>query len=865
MTGPQDPTTDVTAANPDLTICDREPITRPERIQSFGFLLALSNDWTIVRCSESLKAFLAVSPEQALGQRFDSLISEQATHDIRNRMAMLFSTGAERLYGLRLLAGRKRALDLCVHLSNDLLIIEGEDSQPDGRMEAASMVRAMIARLAQAPTLEAFHRNAARQVRAITGFDRVMIYRFDEAAAGEVIADSTGSGVDSFLGLHFPASDIPVQARALYLRNAFRIIADVASAPTPLLPAVGGVVQPLDLSMAITRAVSPVHIEYLRNMGVGASLSISIIVNGKLWGLIACHNETPRLPSFVMRTAAELFGQMYSLTLESRLHQTASEEAERVGLLSERLLSLIASDPNLLKDAQWLQDISRDMIVSDGVAIYHGGEIFTSGAAPPDGDVRALAQKLALASPSRVFDTDCLASVYSDSAASADRAAGMLAIPISRVSRDYIMLFRREWIQEIKWGGDPAKAVEQRNDGVRLSPRKSFAAFASMTRGRSRPFTPQDRRIGEAIRQAMIEVSLRFSESTGDAQKQAVQRQELLIAELNHRVRNILSLIRGLTTQSARSASDLSSYVGALNGRVQALARAHDQITKQNWGPAPLMSLFVDEMAAQSGDDPDRLILDGPAVLLMPRAVSTMALVIHELITNSIKYGALSKVGTVHVTAEPVSDGVWLRWRERDGPAVRLPERRGFGSVIVERTVSFDLQGKTEIRFASSGFEADFFIPLEHIAFVSEHDPAPQAPEGSVSKPILVADQPLEGVAVLLVEDNMLIALEADAMLTDLGASLVVSASTLRAAEEAISAHEFGFAMLDISVGRGTSFDLARRLRSVGIPYIFASGYGDQVALDSDHSASVIIQKPYERDHLRRAIQLVIRDRLAAI
>jgi light-regulated signal transduction histidine kinase (bacteriophytochrome) len=282
--------------------------------------------------------------------------------------------------------------------------------------------------------------------------------------------------------------------RIAYLRNAFRIIADVARAPTPLLPAVGGVVQPLDLTMATTRAVSPVHIEYLRNMGVGASLSISIIVNGKLWGLIACHNETPRLPSFVMRTAAELFGQMYALTLESRLHQAASEEAERVGLLSDRLLSSIASDPSLLKNAQWLQDVSRDMIVSDGVAIYHNGEIFTSGAAPPDNDVRALAQELALASPSRVFDTDCLASVHSDSAASADRAAGMLAIPLSRISRDYIMLFRREWIQEIKWGGDPAKAVEQRNDGVRLSPRKSFAAFASMTRGRSRPFTPQDRR-----------------------------------------------------------------------------------------------------------------------------------------------------------------------------------------------------------------------------------------------------------------------------------------------------------------------------------------------------------------------------------
>ena len=536
-----------------------------------------------------------------------------------------------------------------------------------------------------------------------------------------------------------------MQARALYVRNAFRIIADVTRPPVTLLPPVGGVVQPLDLTMAITRAVSPVHIEYLRNMGVGASLSISIIADGKLWGLIACHNETPRLPSFVMRTAAELFGQMYSLKLESRVHRAASEDAERVALLSERLLSSIANDPSLLQDAQWLQEVSRDMIVSDGVAIYHSGEIFTSGAAPPDNDVRALAQKLALASPSRVFDTDCLASVYSDSAASADRAAGMLAIPLSRISRDYIMLFRREWIHEIKWGGDPAKTVEQVDNSVRLSPRKSFAAFASMTRGRSRPFTPQDRRIGEAIRQAMIEVSLRFSESTGDAQKQAVQRQELLIAELNHRVRNILSLIRGLTTQSARSASDVASYVGALNGRVQALARAHDQITKQDWGPAPLMSLFVDEMAAQSGDDAGRLVLDGPAVLLMPRAVSTMALVIHELITNSIKYGALSTVGTVYVIAEPVSDGLWLRWRERGGPTVREPERRGFGSVVVERTVDFDLHGKTAIRFAPAGFEADFFLPLEHIASVSEHDPAPQAREESVSKPSLLADRPLRG------------------------------------------------------------------------------------------------------------------------
>ena len=225
MDGPQDLPADVTAAEPDLTICDREPITRLDRIQSFGFLVALSNDWTIVRCSENLKAFLGVSAEQALGHRFDSLISEQATHDIRNRMAMLFSTGAERLYGVTLLAGRQQAFDLCLHLTNDLLIIEGEESQPDVGTEAASMVRAMIARLAQADTLEAFHRSAARQLRAITGFDRVMIYRFAETGAGEVIAESTRSGVDSFLDCIFLRPTSPCR------RGRFTFATPFASSP----------------------------------------------------------------------------------------------------------------------------------------------------------------------------------------------------------------------------------------------------------------------------------------------------------------------------------------------------------------------------------------------------------------------------------------------------------------------------------------------------------------------------------------------------------------------------------------------------------------------------------------------------------
>ncbi len=466
---------------PDLTICDREPITFFDRIQSFGFLVALSNDWTIVRASANLKEFLEIEAADALGAKLDTIISPAAVNDIRNRMAMLYSTGSERLFDVNLMA-KSTLFDINLHFVGELLVLEGELSLAEDKIEAASMVRAMMARLSSAANLSAFHRDAARQVRAITGFDRVMIYRFDTTGAGEVIAESTWSGVEGFLGLHYPASDIPQQARALYLRNPFRIIADVAAISVPLLPKARASVKPLDMSSAITRAVAPVHIEYLTNMGVSASMSLSIIVAGELWGLIACHHYAPRLPSFVARTAAELFGSMYSMMLESRVRQDEIVEEQRARELADRLITAIAGNEALLADPQWLQDMTRDMIDSDGVAIYRLGEVFSNGMVPPDADVVALAQQLNTASPSKVFVSDHLVETYPLAEKFASRAAGMLSIPISRMPRDYILLFRRERLEAINWGGDPSKLLEQTIDGVRVSPRKSFAAFADIVR-----------------------------------------------------------------------------------------------------------------------------------------------------------------------------------------------------------------------------------------------------------------------------------------------------------------------------------------------------------------------------------------------
>lgn len=845
----------------ELTVCDREPITRLDQIQSFAFLIAMTNDWTIVRASENVQSFLQVTPPQLLGSRFDVWISKAALHAIRTHLATLASTGSERLFDIALVEGAP-PLDLAMHFQNDLLIIEGEVSQPAADFDIAPMIRAMVARLAKAPSLERFHTDAARQVLAVTGFDRVMIYRFDDSGAGAVIAESTRAGIESFLGLHYPATDIPQQARALYLLNPFRIIADVAAPPVALLPPIDAVTPPLDLSMAVSRSVSPIHLEYLVNMGVGASLSISIVVDGELWGLIACHTTEPRLPSFAVRTGVELFGAMYSLKLESRLRRRTVEEEQKGRALADRLIAMIAGDESLMHNALWLQDMTRDIIDCDGVAIYREGTAYLHGSTPPEAQVAMLAHHMNAASPSRVFVIDCLAAIHPPCALSADRAAGMMSIPISRVPRDYIMLFRRERLEQIRWGGNPAKEVTLDGE-ARISPRKSFAAFVQDIRGHALGFSDREIRMGEAIRQALIEVILRYSGDAAVERRQAAERQELLIAELNHRVRNILALVRSLITKTGEATPDVASYVEALSGRVQALARAHDRITRQDWGPAPLAGVFEDEIAAHRGTH-ERLRLIGPQVQLQPRAISTMALVVHELVTNSCKYGALSTTGRIEVTTRVVEgEGVYLQWKEIGGPAVTAPTRRGFGSTILERSVPFDLQGTADLRFHLGGLEADFFIPQHAVYLPPDRlasepptvSPAPRANEGAHG---VECEQLLRGALVLLLEDNLLIALEAEDMLGALGADDVLVAATLSDAEHLLASHTFQFAMLDINVGDGTSFDLATKIKGRGTPFIFASGYGEELALERREGSEIVLQKPYERRHLERAIEQVL-------
>ena len=843
----------------DLTNCDREPIHQLGNIQPFGFLLTLSSDWLISRASTNLEQFLGVAWEQALGQPLMEIILPEAVHTLRNRMTVIRGPDTvERIFGL-VLRENGGNFDVAVHLSGGQIVIEAEPA-PATQDNGAISIRSMTARLDQTETLQAFFREGARQARALTGFDRVMIYRFDETGAGEVVAEAARSGIGSFLGLHYPASDIPVQARRLYLRNLFRIISDVDATPVPIAPQVTEHGEPIDLSMSVLRSVSPIHIEYLKNMGVAASLSISIVVEGSLWGLFACHHYSPRLPSLERRTNAELLGQMFASRLESRERRLALEYERKAKKIGDLLLTSVAGNASLLDDPAWLIDILADAIPADGIGVWINGSMAISGAAVSQGQISALTTLLNQNAAGRIFATDNIRSWYPGWDESTG-ICGLLAIPISRSPRDYIILFRQEIIRSVRWAGDPKKPAEYGPNGPRLTPRKSFESWSEMVRGRSLQFTPAEQRVAETIRVALIEVILRLSEEANAERRLASERQELLIAELNHRVRNILSLIGGLVRHSKSAELSVDAYIDQLQGRVQSLGRAHDQLTLDQWAPASFRQLLEAETAAYLGRTSGRLEIDGTDVLLEPKAFTTTSLVFHELVTNSVKYGSLSTNGVVTIGWDRDDEGnLKIRWRESGGPPVNTPKRGGFGSTIIRRSFVYDLNGETDVRFPPSGVEADLLIPAQFVKSVADPVALSQRRDAADSNPTLhrLGQQPLSGMTVLLVEDNLIIAMNGEDVLRGLGALDVIAVPNVAQALEALDTHTVQMGMLDVNLGLETSFPVADLLKSRNIPFGFATGYGDSIPQGEIYADIPVLQKPYGSESVEAFLSSVL-------
>lgn len=838
-----------------LTTCDTEPIHLLGAIQPFGFLLTVNAEWVVVRASDNVEAFLGQPWGRIVGQPFEKCLSADLLHDIRGCLQIASgSSSVECILGKRL-HPKGPTFDIAVHQSGREVVLEFEPSSSEVTLSLATL-RGMVARVERQILPEAMYREAARQVRALTGFDRVMVYRFDHDGAGEVVGELMTGGLSPFLGLRYPAADIPLQARALYERNYIRIITDVDAQPVPVAPALSPEGEKLDLSMSVLRSVSPIHIEYLKNMGVYASMSISILQGGKLWGLIACHHNSPKNLSLETRSTAELFGRMLSYLLEVRHRDDEASHDARAAEIQSRLAFAFAEPNSSMRNiAEFLAE-TGDYIAADGIGTYHSGEIALTGLTPTRDEFLRLVRFLDKTASGRVYATHNLSDVYPPAADFVMRAAGVLSIPISRTPRDYLVFFRREVIKTVTWAGEPAKVGMIGPNGPRLTPRKSFAAWQESVHNQCKPWGKRDVRVAEALRLTLVELVLRMAEAAEADRLGAHQHQEILIAELNHRIRNILGLVRGLVTQSAAaSTNDHATFVKSFDARIRSLARSHDLLTSNFWKPASFHALVKAEIATYGAVD-KRLSLIGPDVLLEPKAFTTVALLVHELVTNAQKHGALSELDgrVILETSQDDMRNICVSWRETGGPPVSPPKRRGFGSTLLEQLVPFELNGLSHPMFLPQGFAMDLVLPamfatrLEALAENALMGEEEMAPVEAVTFPELLHTS-------LVVEDNLFIAIDAEEMLRELGAGVVVVTKSVADALAQMASKIFSFALLDVNLGPENSLPVARSLRESNIPCFFGTGYGDGVVVPNSMKDVPIVSKPYNKASFIDALQ----------
>lgn len=501
----------------DLDACAREPIHIPGSIQPHGHLLALDPDGLrLVRASAEAGAVLNRSLEEAFGQPIDRLIDADG-------MASL-------VRGLRAAPAEPVQLDILhlrggndhqaiAHRSGGLVILELEDLEATGvgTLEALyPQMREGIRRMQASHDFETLLTCTAEEVRSLTGFDRVLIYRFDEQWNGTVIAEDGNGRLPSYRGLRFPASDVPEQARRLYALNRLRLIADARYRPVPILAAKGaaegtaeGAAGPLDLSFSVLRSVSPVHLEYMRNMGTPASMSISVMEGERLWGLISCHHAEPRQVSFAVRTACDLLGQVLSSQMIALERAEDADHRIRSKSIQARLLAHMAAAERFVDGLAEDPEDLLALVNADGAAILFDGDCRLIGHTPPQEVAEAIGAELAGQGIKDLFASHQLPVEMQVAAGMEASASGLLAISISQLHPSYVLWFRPEIVRSIEWAGDPKKPVD---DSGRLSPRNSFETWKETVRGQSLPWRHGEVEAAGDFRNAIVSIVLRKAE-----------------------------------------------------------------------------------------------------------------------------------------------------------------------------------------------------------------------------------------------------------------------------------------------------------------------------------------------------------------
>lgn len=490
------------------------------QVQPHGVLLVLQeSDLSVLQVSANTQSAFGLSPQEVLGKTLDDLLDSYQVDQFRDG---LHYDNLDVMNPTKIWVRRRGddygVYDAIFHRNEaGFLIMELEPALNHENIPFLSfyhLARASIGQLeAGSAGLADFCRIIVHEVRQVTGFDRVMLYKFDDDGHGEVLAEEKLEDMESYLGLHFPESDVPQPARKMFLSNWIRVIPDATADPVDLIPAVNPVTnQPTDLVMSSLRQPYHCHIEYLHHMTVDASLTISLMKDQKLWGLIACHHKTPKYVPYELRKACEFLGRVIFAeisTLEEEADQSyrlklAAVQSALIDHMAQEdyfIDGLVRHDPNLL-----------DLVGAKGAAICFGGQWTTLGQTPPEEELNYLMQWLSRSVEDEIFVTNALPLDYSEAQRFKEVASGLMAIPISK--RSYVMWFRPEVIQTVNWGGNPNEAYTLMGEAENqwLCPRKSFELWKETVSLRSLPWQSVEVRAALELRKAIVNIVLRQAE-----------------------------------------------------------------------------------------------------------------------------------------------------------------------------------------------------------------------------------------------------------------------------------------------------------------------------------------------------------------
>jgi chemotaxis family two-component system sensor kinase Cph1 len=545
----------------DLLNCSDEPIHIPGTIQAHGALVFLNDAGLVEGWSANLGAVLGIVPE--LGRGYDALGLPQDVADIIRECFETMDDGdAPAAVAAVELAGAQ--YDCIVHAHAGRVVVEFESRELDNDEVALFAIKAhtSIDRLRRQKSIGGLLETAVRQVRDFTGFDRVMAYRFRTDDSGDVVAEARRDDLVPYLGQRYPAGDIPPQARRLYVLNTLRMIADVNAPAVPMLGAPAAA--PLDMSFATLRSVSPIHIEYLQNMGVGASMSVSIVINGRLWGLLACHHMSPKRVPYSVRMAADVLAHVLGSMVQSLESQRDVELVEQSATVRADLVEALLMEEDPLEALALHADALKESMTSQALIVAHYGRIVCHGID------KALGDAVLASLPSDA--TDLVRREAHDDWPAAIRArlgkwAGLLALPYDVPSGGWCVLLRVEQLETVAWGGKPEKTTARGPLGDRLTPRGSFDAWHETVRGRAHPWEE-----GILTHARMLLAELVRVSNTRRAQAESTRSQ--LLAMLGHDLRDPLHSINmaGIVlekTEVGQPKARLGQRIRSSSGRMQ--------------------------------------------------------------------------------------------------------------------------------------------------------------------------------------------------------------------------------------------------------------------------------------------------------